>query len=141
MYFRLFNEIGIIGQLSRTLFEARLPEGLLASHFSVVNHMVRLGDGKTPLELARAFQVPKTTMTHSLSILEKHGFIRLAPNPQDGRSKCVFLTKAGRAFREDAIRSLGPDIAEMTGDIPADRVAALLPELERIRIYLDTHRP
>ena len=141
MYFSLFNEIGIIGQLSRALFEARLPAGLLTAHFSVVNHLVRLGDGKTPLDLARAFQVPKTTMTHSLSILEKHGYIRIAKNPADGRSKCVYLTEDGRAFREDAIRALGPDLAAMAGQIDVEQVKLLLPHLEAIRMYLDENRP
>ena len=141
LYFRLFNEIGIIGQLSRTLFEARLPDGLLTAHFSVVNHMVRLGDGQTPLALARAFQVPKTTMTHMLSVLERNGFISMTPNPDDGRSKCVFLTPAGRAFREDAIQGLAPDLAAMAGGIPPETVEALLPGLEDVRRYLDAHRP
>ena len=141
LYFSLFNEIGIIGQLSRTLFEARLPDGLLTAHFSVVNHMVRLGDGQTPLALAGAFQVPKTTMTHMLSVLERHDFVRMAPNPEDGRSKCVFLTDAGRAFRQEAIERLAPDLEAMAGHIPGETVEALLPELEAVRRYLDTYRP
>ncbi len=141
VYFSLFTEIGIIGQLSRTMFEARLPDGLLTGHFSIINHLVRLGDGKTPLEIARAFQVPKTSMTHSLSVLEKHGFIELTPNPKDGRSKCVVLTDAGRAFRENAIRSLVPDMEGIASEIDVERIEALLPELQAIRIYLDTHRP
>ena len=139
-YFAFFNEIGIIGQLSRAMFEARLPDGLLTSHFSVVNHLIRLGDGKTPLELARAFQVPKTTMTHMLSVLERHELVRLAPNPKDKRSKCVWLTDAGRAFRQDAIARLQPDIADMSSEIPPERIAALLPHLEEIRRYLDKRR-
>jgi hypothetical protein len=80
--FSFFNEVGIIGQLAGSLFERRLPDGFLVSHFGVVNNLVRLGDGKTPLDLARAFQVPKTTMTHTLAGLEKAGFIRFAPNPR-----------------------------------------------------------
>lgn len=140
VYFALFNEIGIIAQLSRALFEARLPDGLLLPHFSVINHMVRLGDGKTPLDLARAFQVPKTTMTHTLSILDKHGFVLMAPNPEDGRSKCVFLTDAGRRFRADAINALGPDLQAMSAEISEDAVVSVLPRLEEIRKYLDSNR-
>jgi hypothetical protein len=63
LYFRLFNEIGIIEQLSRARFEARLPKGVLVPHFTVLNHLMRVEDGRTPLELARAFQVPKTTLS------------------------------------------------------------------------------
>ena len=46
--FQLFNEIGIIGQLSRAMFEARLPDGLLLTHFTVINHLIRVKDGQTP---------------------------------------------------------------------------------------------
>ncbi|MEM9342495.1 MAG: MarR family transcriptional regulator [Pseudomonadota bacterium] len=141
MYFRFFNEIGIIGQLSRALFEARLPDGLLVSHFSVVNHLVRLGDGRTPLNIAQAFQVPKTTMTHTLSILEKHGFVEMVPNPDDGRSKLVKLTDAGRAFQGEAIERLGPDMLTMSEEIPAKRIAEIVPLLEEVRQYLDANRP
>jgi DNA-binding MarR family transcriptional regulator len=101
--FSFFNEVAIIGQLAGSLFERRLPAGFLVSHFAVLNHLARLGDGKTPLALARAFQVPKTTMTHTLAGLEKAGLIRFAPNPRDGRSKCAMLTEAGRVFRNEAI--------------------------------------
>lgn len=140
MLFSFFNEVGIIGQLSGSLFERRLPDGFLVSHFSVVNHLVRLGDGKTPLDLARAFQVPKTTMTHTLAGLDAAGFIRFAPNPRDGRSKCVMLTDAGRAFRDDAIARLAPDLAALSRAIPPDRVAAVLPLLAEIRGWLDAER-
>ena len=138
--FALFNEVGIIGQLSTRLFERRLPEGFLVSHFSVLNHLCRLGDGKTPLDLATAFQTPKTTMTHTLGGLEKAGLIVFAPNPRDGRSKCVMLTEAGRRFRDDAIAALGPDMARMIEVIDVGRIIEALPVLEEIRAYLDKER-
>ena len=85
-YFQLFNEIGIVEQLARAMFEARLPDGMLVTHFSVLNHLVRVGDGRTPLALARAFQTPKTSMTHTLAGLERHGMVDMRPNPKDNRS-------------------------------------------------------
>ena len=138
--FALFNEIGIIAQLSGSLFERRLPAGFLVSHFAVLNHLVRLGDGRTPLEIARAFQVPKTTMTHTLQGLEKAGLIAFAPNPADGRSKCVMLTDAGRAFRDTAIAALGPDLARRAAAIPPARIAEVLPLLAEVRTWLDRER-
>lgn len=140
LYFRLFNEIGIIAQLSRALFEARLPPGFVLAQFAVLNHLVRLGDGQTPLALARAFQVPKTSMTHSLAVLEREGLIAFAPNPEDGRSKLVTLTDAGRAFRQSAIEALGPDLARIAAALPAEEMAALLPGLEALRKFLDADR-
>ncbi|MEJ6404413.1 MarR family winged helix-turn-helix transcriptional regulator [Yoonia sp. 2307UL14-13] len=140
IFFQLFNEIGIIAQLSRALFEARLPDGLLVSHFSVLNHLIRVGDGPTPLTLARAFQVPKTTMTHTLSILERHGFVQMRPNPDDKRSKQVWITDAGREFRDQAIQSLGPDIAELSKRYSVDDVQTLLPHLTQLRQIMDQQR-
>lgn len=139
--FKLLTEIGIIAQLSRTLFEARMPDGMGLPHFSVLNHLVRRGDGKTPLALARAFQVPKTTMTHTLSGLEARDLVRIEPNPEDGRSKRVCLTGTGRAFRDGAVAAFGPDIARLGQAMPAEVTAELLPGLERLRIWLDENRP
>ena len=139
-YFRLFNEIGIIGQLSRTLLEARLPPGFVVAQFSVLNHLVRVGDGRTPLAIAQAFQVPKNSMTHSLTVLEREGLIVLRPNPQDGRSKLVFLTDKGRTFRDDVIAAFAPDVARIARAFPPDSVARLLPDLETLRRVLDADR-
>jgi DNA-binding MarR family transcriptional regulator len=139
-YFRLFNEIGIIGQLSRSLLEARLPPGFVAAQFSVLNHLARVGDGTTPLAIAQAFQVPKNSMTHSLTVLEGAGLIEVQRNPQDGRSKLVYITAAGRRFRDDVITALAPDITRIASAFPPDVVTRLLPDLEQLRKFLDSDR-
>lgn len=139
-YFEVFNEIGIIEQLSRTMFEARLPRGVLVSHFSVLNHLIRVADGRTPLELATAFQVPKTTMSHTLSLIEKRGWVEMRPNPGDKRSKQVWLTAAGRTFREQAIEALTPDLEWLAGVLRSEDVVALLPALRTLREVLDARR-
>lgn len=138
--FRFFNELGIINQLASTIFAARLPDGLHISHFSVLNHLVRLGDGKTPLSIAQAFQVPKTTMTHTLSVLEKRGLIRIAPHQTDGRSKIIFLTDAGRAMQQSAIESMDAPLRQISEDLGAETFTEILPHLSRIRAYLDNNR-
>lgn len=140
LLFRFFNEIGIIEQLSRTLFEGELPDGLILPHFTVLNHLIRVQDGSTPLKLARAFQVPKTSMTHTLAVLEKHGLIEMRPNPEDARSKCVWITDAGRAFRDEAIGRLEPHLRRMAETISPAEIAAALPVLVATREYLDRTR-
>jgi DNA-binding MarR family transcriptional regulator len=139
-FFVLFNEIGILAQLSAAMFEARMPPGHLTSQFALLNHLIRVRDGRTPLELARAFQVPKTTMTHTIAQLEKRGHIAVRPNPEDGRSKQVWLTEAGRAFREQALAAMAPDIVELTAAFPPEKAAALLPGLTELRKLLDERR-
>ena len=138
--FELFNEIGIIEQLSRTMLEARLPDGLIAPHFSVLNHLIRVGDGRTPMEMARAFQVPKTSMTHTVKVLEQRGLVVVRPNPEDGRSKCVGLTEAGRAVRDQAIADLAPDFAALASGFDVARLTALIPALRDLRVHMDAAR-
>ena len=138
--FAVFNEVAIVAQLSRALFEARLPEGVQVGHFSLVNHLLRVRDGQTPLALARAFQVPKTTMTHTLAGAERHGWVALRPNPRDGRSKQVWATEAGVRFRDDAIAALAPDLADIVAGVGAGRLAAMLPDLAALRAFLDARR-
>ena len=135
-----FLEVGILSQLSRAMFDLRLPPGISVAQFSVLNHLVRVRDGRTPLELARAFQVPKTSMTHSLAVLERHGLIRLAPNPADGRSKCAFITAEGRTFRQAALEALAPDMRALAARFPAARLAGVLPTLTELRRIMDTLR-
>lgn len=138
--FMFFNEIGIVNQLASALFQKRLPDGVTVAQFSVLNHLIRVRDGQTPLQLASAFQVPKTSMTHSLMKLEDKGFITLKANPNDGRSKCVWLTDSGRAFREAAIESLNQDILRLAPQLDFNAMAAALPVLQQVRQLLDKDR-
>jgi DNA-binding MarR family transcriptional regulator len=139
-YLALMYEVGIINQIGTAFLEARLPSGLLVSHFGVVSHLIRVGDGATPLELSRAFQVAKTTMTHTLAGLEKHGFVEMRPNPDDKRSKQVWLTQAGRQFRDNALTKMAPLIGVLNVQFSSKRAAAILPELGEFRAVLDRLR-
>lgn len=139
-YFTLFNEIGIISQLSRTVLESRLPDGMLISHFSVLNHLIRVQDGRTPQDISRAFQVPKTSMTHTLCVLEKHNFVQMKPNPKDGRSKNVWITALGRDFRDKAISAMDPDIEQLSKLLAGIDIAALNEQLASIRKIMDVAR-
>lgn len=139
-YFALIYEVGIINQIGTAFLEARLPSGLLVSHFGVVSHLIRVGDGATPMELARAFQVAKTTMTHTLTGLEKHGFVEMQPNPSDKRSKQVWLTPNGKKFRDDALEKLAPLFGELGERFSSKRVAEMLPDLAEFRAVIDQLR-
>lgn len=140
LYFQLFNEIGIIAQLSTSRFQRVMPHGLTVAQFSLLNHCVRLGDGWTPARLAAAFQVTKGTMTNTLQKLEAKGFIQVDPDPNDARSKRVFLTPSGRSAHKAALKALVPELAQLPAGFPPALAAEILPALERLRIWLDTNR-
>jgi DNA-binding MarR family transcriptional regulator len=138
--FRLFNEIGIIAQLSSRLFESVMPPGMTLAQFTVLNHFVRLGGARSPAALADAFQVTRATMTSTLGRLEAKGLVAVTPDPDDGRGKRVVLTEAGRAMRERCIASLAPRLARLEDRIDDDEAAALLPALLHLRRVLDADR-
>ncbi len=138
--FRVMNEIGIIDQLGTTLFERSLPHALTLPQFVVLNHFVRLGGDRTPVELADAIQVTKATMTSTLQRLEAKGFISVTPDPKDGRSKRVAITAQGRAARTDSLKAMARDLADMETSLGAAKLEAALPLLSKLRVFLDQRR-
>lgn len=138
--FRIFNEIGIIAQISGNMLERALPSELKLPHFLVLNHFVRLGEDSTPNQLARAFQISKGAMTNTLQRLESQGLISISPDASDGRVKRVTITPAGRQAREAGVAAVAPFIAEMHHVFDAEELSNLLPHLSRMRQWLGTQR-
>ena len=138
--FTVFNEIGIIEQLSRSAFERVLPHGLKVSHFSLLNHLVRLGDGQSPSHMAKAFQVTKAAITNTLGRLEAKGFVRVRPNPSDARAKLVFLTPTGKRARNESLAALEPTLTQLALVVPQDEFSAVLPFLQTLRATFDRAR-
>jgi DNA-binding MarR family transcriptional regulator len=138
--FAVLNEIGIIAQLATSRLQAQLPAGFVPAQFNVLNHLSRRPDGATPLQLARSFEVPKTSMTHTLAVLDRHGLVETVANPADGRSKIVRITPAGRGFRDRVIAALGPDLTMIGGRVDPGTFEALLPHLRHLRTVLDAAR-
>ena len=138
--FAFFTEMGIITQLATALLAKSLPDGVHPSHFSILNHLSRLGDGKTPVQIAGAMQVTKTTMSHSLKVLEDRGFIVLKPSPEDGRAKQAFLTEAGRRFRDEAIGRVFERFGSILEAPHYEIMGRIRGDLEVIRKHLDENR-
>ena len=138
--FGFFTEIGIINQLSAAMFAKSLPDGVHPSHFAILNHLARMGDGKTPMRIASAMQVTKNTMTHSLKVLQDRGYIDVQPNPEDGRGKRIYLTEIGRAFREEAIALVSKQFRHVIGVDQRAIMRRIRGDLEQIRKHLDENR-
>jgi len=138
--FGFFTEIGIISQLSNAMLAKSLPDGVHPSHFSILNHLVRTGDGKPPVRIASAMQVTKNTMTHSLKVLQDRGYITVAPDPEDGRGKLVYLTDAGRGFRDQAIVNVSGVFGHIIGPDQLGIMRRIGGDLQEIRRHLDENR-
>jgi DNA-binding MarR family transcriptional regulator len=138
--YAFFNEINIIAQLSANQMDRQMPAGLNQSQFSVLNWFVRVDDIATPGRLAKAFQVSKGAMTNTLSKLAAKGFVSITTDPTSGRRKLVRLTPSGRRARDAAVAATFPLLEAFLEEFDIARIRRQLPQLQRIRAYLDAAR-
>ena len=134
----LFGELFMADQLARNRISKALPKGMELSHFSVLNHLARLNEERTPAQLARAFHVTRGAMTNTLTKLEWAGHIHIRPDWDDARQKFVALSPAGRAARPAAVASVVPLIADVVTTLGGARVRAALPVGREGRHRLET---
>jgi DNA-binding MarR family transcriptional regulator len=133
----LFGELFMADQLARNRISRVLPKGMQLSHFSVLNHLARINEERTPAQLARSFHVTRGAMTNTLTKLEWAGHVHIRPDWEDARRKFVAISPSGRSARDSAVASVVPLIAEVVQSIGADRVRALLSVLRELRIRLE----
>ena len=133
----LFGELFMADQLARARVSKALPRGMELSHFSVLNHLARLHDERTPAQLARAFHVTRGAMTNTLAKLEWAGHVHIRPDWDDARQKFVAISPSGRAARDAAVQAVAPLINDVVQALGADRVRAVIPVLREMRIRLE----
>lgn len=137
----LFGELFMADQLARNRISKILPKGMELSHFSVLNHLARLGEERTPAQLAKAFHVTRGAMTNTLARLEWAGHIHIRPDWEDARQKFVAISPSGKAARDSAVAAVVPLIGEVAQALGVDRVRALLPVLRELRVKLEEDTP
>jgi len=138
--FQLFNEIGIISQLSTARFAKALAPDLNPSEFGVLNHFVRLGDGKSPTYLAKAFQMTKPSMTAILGKLQNKGYVSVIGSEDDRRRKIVTITQSGREARGRGIKAMAPLAEILREGHDVSELQKILPTLQALREFLDAER-
>ena len=132
----LFTEVMAADQLVRARLSKVLPKGMEISHFSVLNHLARVTDERTPAQLATTFQVTRGAMTNTLSKLEWAGYIHIRPDWDDARRKLVAISTAGRQARDQAVGSVTPVINQVVEELGDARVRNALPILREMRAKL-----
>jgi MarR family transcriptional regulator, transcriptional regulator for hemolysin len=119
------------------LSEARLkPLGFGVGHLPV---LVALDHGRasTQRELARFAKIEQPPMAQMLARMERDGLIRRAPDPADGRSAKVTLTKVAKARLPDAIAVLMQGNRDVLHDFNDEDAAQLVALLTRLIANLD----
>ena len=133
----LFGELFMADQLARSRISRVLPKGMELSHFSVLSHLARISDERTPAQLARSFHVTRGAMTNTLTKLEWAGHIHIRPDWEDARQKFVAISPSGRSARDSAVASVAPLIGDVVQTLGQDRVKGLLSVLRELRLRLE----
>ena len=133
----LFGELFMADQLARNRILRALPNGMQLSHFSVLNHLARTNDERTPAQLARAFHVTRGAMTNTLAKLEWAGHVHIRPDWDDARQKFVAISPSGRAARDAAVLAVVPMIADVVDHLGSERIRAVLPVMRELRVRLE----
>tara|TARA_R110002073_G_scaffold239742_2_gene401412 strand:+ start:710 stop:1159 length:450 start_codon:yes stop_codon:yes gene_type:complete len=137
----LFSEMFMADQLARARLTKALPKGMELSHFSVLNHLARSSDERSPAQLARVFHVTRGAMTNTLSKLELAGHIHIRPDWDDARRKFVAISPSGRSARDAALHSIAPILSRVVREIGTDRVRSALPVIRELRRELEAVDP
>jgi DNA-binding MarR family transcriptional regulator len=140
LLFGVLNDIGIIAQLTRAIVEHHLPPGLIEAHFVALNHLSRRPQGQQASVMARALQLPKTSLSHTLRVLEHRGLIEQRSNPEDARAKLVHITRQGTALLGQTIAAMKAAYAQMPAAFGVERLAQVAPVLADLRRLLDAER-
>ena len=131
------SPMGIIGRMSRlSRFLEHSIADLLAEHglnepqFAVLAALRRAGPPHclSPTDLYNSLLVSSGAMTNRLRRLEDAGLVKRVPDPRDGRSLLVSLTRKGHKVIDDAVNAhtanehrlltaLGPEERQVLADL------------------------
>lgn len=148
------SPMGVVGRISRLaqLLQAEL-EPIFAAHgvnggeFDVLATLRRAGRPYrlTPTGLSKALMVTSGGMTKRLTALEGRGLIRREPDPNDGRSRAVSLTRAGKRLVEAILPEHVANEQRLLSELSSKERAELAGLLETLAVSLgdeaDARRP
>jgi DNA-binding MarR family transcriptional regulator len=105
--FRLY----ILGQLANDLVDQAMVRSKLNPNDFALQSAIRAFQPVTPTQLSALLGTPPTTLSSQLARLERRRQVRRRPNPEDGRSTLIELTKSGEKNVLAALPALRGSIA------------------------------
>jgi len=147
------SPFGVVGRISRLaqLLQVELEPifaawGLNGGEFDVLAALRRAGQPYrlTPTELSTALILTSGGTTKRLNALEGRGLIRREPDPSDGRSTAVSLTREGKRLVEAILPEHVANEQRLLSELSTKNRAELAGLLETLAISLgdeaDTRR-
>ncbi len=131
----IVGRLYVAGRLTERFYERSVaPFGLRPADFFLLSELRRSGPPYvlSPSDLSDLLVRSSGGITRQLDQLERSGWIRREPDPQDRRGVRVFLTAAGLALIDETLSGHFENEAELLAPLPAaecGRIAALLREI------------
>jgi DNA-binding MarR family transcriptional regulator len=89
-------------------------------------HTLEVGGEQTMTEIAQALGITQRRVTSLVEALAEDGLLTRRPNPADGRSTFVSLTKLGRQQQKLSWQQQHTDIGTVFADLPTEMQKQLL---------------
>jgi DNA-binding MarR family transcriptional regulator len=113
----------LVRRVSQLYDQELAKAGLKTTQYSLLSHVQKLGPIR-PGDLAAAMTMDASTLTRNLKPLIAAGWLELAPG-EDGRSRSVHITPAGRDKRAEAQAHWRAAQHQLNQQLGVDRVMAL----------------
>ena len=139
---QILTWIGVSQQLVVTRMNRLLKStGLPFAQFVMLNHFgARQDERWTATRLADAFETGQPGVSKTLRRLVDKGYLRIEPDPVDGRVKYHALTVKGKVMYEEALRRLSPEVGLIFAEWNAKDIDALHARLFQLKTWLDENR-
>ena len=142
MLSEIVNSVGIAYQLLVTRFGQVVSEDLIPfPQFVMLSHFMK--DPKrqrTISTIASAFQAPQPGITKTIQKLVQHKLVEEQSNPDDGRSKILYITKKGINTFSTALSKLAPDMRQVFSTMSEEELKVMHSCLLKLRNWLDSNR-
>jgi DNA-binding MarR family transcriptional regulator len=130
---------GIRRRLHRMLDETLAEFGLTDGEWKVLTHLQLDGPPhrKSVGQLGKWADLSSGAMTNRIDRLEKAGFVKRVPDPDDRRGVLVELTDGGRRAWEESVSAQAAKESLVTGALSADEKKQLNALLRRLMIEFE----
>lgn len=122
---------------ARLVSRALAPTGVRGEDFAVYSYL--FFGPMTLTELADGTGMPLTTVSGYVRRFEERGHVHREPNPEDGRSSLLSLTRPGSDWLMDAVEVFRKTTARLNSVLDAEGVDPdeLIDDLQRVQALVE----